>query len=262
MSLIIGFGHKARHGKDEAIKAIVEHAGCVMDIRAYGFGDALKAEVNEAARLCGGMGLLFETLRCMHSGIGMEIHAALAGVPRLPAWVTFDENAPMDDPLCPYGKQRILLQWWGSEFRRAQDPDYWVKKLMQQIANDNPEVALVRDLRFINEFDAIHEAGGYTVKVVRQGFVSDVYPHCSETALDQLADLDWDDVVKVWNGDLVGLRLKAVDTFEFLKAVYESRPRDFSEMVADPLPDFVGVDSVLETALESSAKPWRHRFCQ
>lgn len=201
MTLVIGFGHKARHGKDEAIKAVLQECAGQRDARKYGFGDALKREVNEAARDAGGMFGLFVAMRSA-----------------LPEWVQYDFHAPMDDPLCPYGKQRTLLQWWGTEYRRAQDPDYLVKKTMARIAQENPEIALICDVRFPNEVEGgIRAAGGYVVRVDRVGFVSDVPEHISEKSLDHFTALDWDYVVSAPDGRKDVLVEEALNAFEFLK---------------------------------------------
>jgi hypothetical protein len=269
MPLIIGFGNKARQGKDEAIKAILEHVGNTLDARAFGFGDALKREVNAAVELCGGMKELFEAFR-LHTGI-----AANSNAPLLPDWVVFDENAPMDDPLSPYGKQRTLLQWWGTEFRRAQDPDYWVKKTIERIESENPEVALIRDLRFPNEFSAIQGANGYVVKVIRQGYVSTVPEHCSEKALDSVPLLEWDYVISVPDSSLELLKEEAVNAFHFLRdlstpfrtAITTTLKMEAPEGVELPGASDVTYNSVViepqtQKPIDHLNRDWATRFCK
>lgn len=213
MTLIIGFGHKMRNGKDEAIKAIIAERGRTRDIRKYGFGDALKREVNDAVA---GWGLL-----PMPPGVSpmQDYMRALTAQGVLRPWVTYDPDAPMDDPLCPYGKQRSLLQWWGTNYRRDQDPDYWVKKTMKRIAQDNPEVALVCDVRFENEVIGLRDAGGYVVRVRRVGFAPEGPQHESEKALDHFTDMDWDLCLDIPDGRLDLLKQEAVNAFNFLEAV-------------------------------------------
>ena len=48
MTTAIGFGFMNRSGKDTAAAEIIKQRGHLYDIRRYGFGDALKAEVNAA----------------------------------------------------------------------------------------------------------------------------------------------------------------------------------------------------------------------
>jgi hypothetical protein len=196
-----------RSGKDTAVAEIIKQRGLIKalgiysapenqeryDIRRYAFADALKREVNAAALQCGGMEQLF-TQR------------------EFPNWVQYDPNAPMDDPLCPLGKQRTLLQYWGAEYRRAQDPDYWVRQLANTVELEKPQIALVSDLRFPNEMQFVKQYGE-TVKVDRR----DLPPatHLSETALDNVSDEDWS-IILDNNGTLEEFKEGAVTAFDEL----------------------------------------------
>lgn len=74
---------------------------------------------------------------------------------------------PKDFPKVINGETTIrqLLQWWGTEYRRAQDPNYWVKRTAEYILSirldimnnsDNmyPKVAFIcDDVRFPNELE-------------------------------------------------------------------------------------------------------------
>jgi len=71
----------------------------------------------------------------------------------------------------PYSYEvRRLLQFWGTELRRADDPEYWVKRgiaLAEKIGAEEPRCLVVfTDVRFSNEADAIHRLGGMTAEVV------------------------------------------------------------------------------------------------
>jgi len=59
-------------------------------------------------------------------------------------------------------KQLVLV---GME-RRSRDPDYWVRILAEDISAKNPDVALVPNLRFLNEAAMIRQLGGSIVRVV------------------------------------------------------------------------------------------------
>lgn len=170
-TLIIAFGHRARNGKDTACKFLMEKYGASYQFKKYSFADALKREVAALGDL--------RAFCCAFS-------------------VPYDENPPLDDPLCPppYGKQRRLLQTFGTEFRRTSDPDYWVKRTLEQIVSDRPEIALISDMRFLNEFRVAKAAGGVTVRVERPGFVSGAEGHVSETELD---DAPYDYVLRSEN---------------------------------------------------------------
>jgi hypothetical protein len=93
------------------------------------------------------------------------------------------------------GKPRTLLQWWGTDYRRAQDPNYWVKRLQETLDRDNPEIALITDVRFRNEADTIHKMGGFLVKVTRTTKPDVKVPaHPSEQDLDGYKG--WDFTIK------------------------------------------------------------------
>lgn len=90
---------------------------------------------------------------------------------------------------------RRILQWWGTEYRRAQDPDYWTKAWARKISQYDPNTThiLIDDVRFINELNSIKEQGGLIVKIERPGF-NGANNHASETALDDYRD--WDAVIR------------------------------------------------------------------
>lgn len=46
--LILGIGYKARQGKGTAAQAIIDAHKSLLDIRGYGFSDALKDELYDA----------------------------------------------------------------------------------------------------------------------------------------------------------------------------------------------------------------------
>lgn len=81
---------------------------------------------------------------------------------------------------------RTLLQWWGTDYRRWQDPDYWVKSLRCWLHNHVEASVVVDDVRFPNEADLIHEMGGLLVRLEPfEGWEPGPHAgHPSETALD------------------------------------------------------------------------------
>jgi hypothetical protein len=223
--LIIGFGHRSRSGKDTAAAAIIEQRGlrprCLepwdgissrtgtvgdYDIRRYGFGDELKREVTQAAISAGGMENLFGT---------WEFYRADGAFVELPQWVLegYETNPDMSDPLCPLGKQRTLLQWWGTEYRRSVNQNYWVDKALKRIKEENPQIALITDVRFPNEFQCIKDLGE-VVRIDRPSLpplTKDA--HISERALADVPDEEWSRVI-VNDGTLEEFNQKAVEAFD------------------------------------------------
>lgn len=69
---------------------------------------------------------------------------------------------------------RQIMRWWGTEYRRAQDPEYWIKAMRERIAWADgiplPTPAIViTDVRFGNEADLIREMGGQIWRIHRPG---------------------------------------------------------------------------------------------
>lgn len=228
-SIIFGFGHRARSGKDTVAAMIKENRSTSWngrldryDIRIYSFAAELKQEVNENAMRSGGMIKLFDDgLRAQNDGGFLQENGNILA---LPDWVQYDPDPPMDDPYCPYGKQRTLLQWWGTEFRRNVNPDYWVNKLAKRLAKDKPEIALITDVRFPNEVRFVQKYGN-VIKVDRPDLPSlkgAAGVHASELALANFQD--WDDVI-VNDSDLTTLRERALFSFDMLlSAIPSTRP--------------------------------------
>lgn len=220
-SLIFGFGHRARHGKDtvaaEIIKRRAGNGPGWYDVRGYSFAKELKDEVNKNAMMAGGMIRLFDPIYRTEGSGYMQTNGNLV---QLPDWVQYDPNPDTPDPLCPYGKQRTLLQWWGTDYRRAVDPDYWINKLAERLAKDKPEIALITDMRFPNEMAFVQEYGD-AIKVERRNPDGTLYvapglvPHSSEEALAHVPDNMWDGILTN-DGTLEELKEAGVKMFDAL----------------------------------------------
>jgi hypothetical protein len=116
----------------------------------------------------------------------------------------------MNDPMCPLGKQRSLLQFWGAEYRRAETPDYWVRKLANTIELEKPQIALISDLRFENEMQFVLQYGE-AIRVDRDSLPPAT--HISETALED--STGWSLILEN-NGSLEDFKVGAVVAFDEL----------------------------------------------
>jgi hypothetical protein len=195
---MIGLGHKAQQGKGEFVKAVMaaNGDGRYGKVVKLSFADGLREEVTELAI----------SIWVAHFGdMPIDGHHALHMVC---AYFDqpFDEN-PLINETYPWGKQRVLLQWYGTEYRRAANQDYWSDKGMARAAESGADLVIFDDVRFPNEYDPIGDAGGLRVKLSRLGFLSDVPEHISETALN---DYPFDAQIAVANGRLPLLQALAV----------------------------------------------------
>ena len=82
---------------------------------------------------------------------------------------------------------RTLMQWWGTEYRRAQDPAYWIKAAQAQVhLLEGTEFVCFTDMRFPNEAQLVTDLHGHTMRL-RRPITDKTGPnrHVSETALDE-----------------------------------------------------------------------------
>ena len=61
---------------------------------------------------------------------------------------------------------RALMQNYGTEVRRGDDPDYWVKKWKDNV--DEGDLC-VDDVRFTNEWEALKQKGGVLIRIIVDG---------------------------------------------------------------------------------------------
>lgn len=76
------------------------------------------------------------------------------------------------------------LQWWGTEFRRGQDPEYWTKQTLNFIRYSTADVVIITDCRFDNEAEMLRGIGGVIISVRRIG-IEQLDPHSSEAGVNR-----------------------------------------------------------------------------
>lgn len=243
--LIIGFGNKSRQGKDTAAEAIKDHfdklnqlnyrhmyklSAKPINVGIFKFATALYQETNEAIREAGSAEELFRRryikmdMWTPNSDKGNidTMFMNTTSIVMFPDWVQPDPD-PVINSLAPYGKHPKLLQWWGTELRRNNfGENYWVDKLFASIPA-NTDIALISDVRFLNEADGIKQRGGHCVNVQRlredgsQYFSTDRHSdHPSETMLD---NYNWDYYIKSKEGDAGWTAEQAITLVEYLRGL-------------------------------------------
>lgn len=77
---------------------------------------------------------------------------------------------------------REVMQFVGTDIFRKMKHDVWAGATIKKIQYDQPSLAIIADCRFPNEVDAVKNAGGLVIKLMRNLYNSD---HASERALDE-----------------------------------------------------------------------------
>lgn len=184
---IIGIAGKKGTGKNTVANMIEKKAIRIgLKVAQIAFGDTLKTEV---ARAYGIDKQLCYTQEGKDTIVQFKMQ--FEDNPILPKHPECKKIVPdANDNLweCPV---RVLLQWYGTEYRRKQDPDYWVKCTNKDINElcQLYDVIIVTDVRFPNEYNLINT---YPVHYLcrmnpYKGYRVDVHEsnHASETALDK-----------------------------------------------------------------------------
>lgn len=162
---IVGLSGKIGTGKSLTAKLLVEsypkgHAARVA------FGDLLKREVAEVFG--------FDKRLCYEQRAKNEFIVPTLGFPGCPATSMV---------------LRELLQWYGTEYRRKQDPGYWVRAMESEILERRRSglgLLVVDDVRFEDEAALISAHKGFLYRLQPYlGWKAGKHAsHASETALD------------------------------------------------------------------------------
>lgn len=225
--LVIGFGYKARNGKDTCVAHLIETYKDKYNMKRYAFANELKVELYDA--LVDGqhaywrtnkdwLGLPKPSEAYEHHLVGQA--ASTKSVAEKVAWIEANRTP------------EILhhLQQYGTAFRRAQSPFYWVAKLAQRIAAEKPQVALIADMRFKSELLWVKSLGGITVKVIRYGYTDPNRDpnHQSEVELD---GTKFDFEIQVLDGEVDQLKKDAVTVMEIIEKAMNPVSKEMVEVL-------------------------------
>ena len=177
--IVIALTGPAGAGKDTVADTLVTHAGFTK----LAFADALRLEIAAAFGLGAHQyGVLSDRatkehptplLALMHCHDDAFFNVAYRMLADDGTVWAVRERSP-----------RQIMQWWGTEYRRAQDPDYWVRRLGERVADlmvQGERRFVVSDCRFVNEARTIRSMGGEVWRVLRPGAEHLAGQHLSET---------------------------------------------------------------------------------
>lgn len=111
-------------------------------------------------------------------------------------------------PLLAAGKvatnPREVLQFFGTEYVRRVQDDFWIQMLVQEVHEMNQ--VLIPDTRFLNEAKALKRIGAHVIKIVRTDLPKSADTHRSEV---EMATIPVDLTLEVVDGDFDFLRFAA-----------------------------------------------------
>jgi len=170
-----------------------------MDVRQYALADALKIETYDL--LAAADFYSYRSGFLVSNRPQPRWNEARTDAEKI-AWVNANKN-----------DLRKMLQLGGTEWRRAQEPDYWVNRLLERIAEDSPQIAVITDVRFENELAICHAA----VKVEQIGQIGQVE---DPAVASHVSEREWrkhdfrDNVIRAAKGDLETLQRESERVFE------------------------------------------------
>jgi|LauGreSuBDMM15SN_2_FD.fasta_scaffold14839_4 dephospho-CoA kinase len=209
--VLLGLSGKLASGKDSVAEATISALGH-PDATHHYYADAMKNEVDQA------IAIIVQTPQGDDPSIRV---ADEQGVPldqarKVTDWLVKElaENPRVHARSRTKGI-RDVLQFWGTEIRRAQDPDYWVKKTLRGAigAAASGRSVYITDVRFPNEVGYARALGFFVGRIeitpetqATRLAARDALPptpetlaHASERALD---DYDGFDAIIDNNGSL------------------------------------------------------------
>ena len=171
----------------------------MLPARKLAFADALYREVAEA------WGVEQHVLRCRETKELIQRRLALMECEN-EEFLQFKFDAKWSAPRSP----RQILQWWG-DYRRAQDPDYFLASLRFAILDGPPGDIVITDVRFPNEAALVRQLGGQLWQIRRPGYEAGGTGHASDTDGREFRP----DVVLENFGSLEALRRTVLDAWEY-----------------------------------------------
>lgn len=162
---IVALTGLAGSGKDTVADMLATHCGFTK----LAFADPLRNEVAQAYNLGSNYDLLTNRDTKEEPTARLALcecsSFAFLGAVAMATGATVDA-AWMQAPRSP----RQVLQWWGTEYRRAERVNYWSTAMVLRIkdlANMGQRRFVITDCRFENEAGAVRRLGGMVWQVLR-----------------------------------------------------------------------------------------------
>ena len=175
---VIGLTGPMGSGKDTVADLLTTHCGA----HKLAFADALRAEIVEAYCIEHVYLTRRETKEHPISALALRrcLDTAFVGRMIIQHQLFNDDQLDLDAPRSP----RQIMQWWGTEYRRATQPGYWVSKAAQHIhwlhKALRSRLVVITDVRFDDESHLVRSLGGQIWQIKRPGCDVATGAHVSE----------------------------------------------------------------------------------
>lgn len=160
---LLAFSGKIGAGKDTIAPLVVDRLGIENSCHEF-FAKPLKEEINTVIKIVRFSENFDEAVTSVSSqmGVGLKESQYIVNL------IYNDVNTVPD--ITAYNKTvgvREALQYWGTEVRRNQDGEYWVKKAIKNVLELTAVGISVymTDVRFPNEVGAVLDIGGLAVRL-------------------------------------------------------------------------------------------------
>ncbi|WP_240137673.1 deoxynucleotide monophosphate kinase family protein [Streptomyces sp. MUM 178J] len=159
--LRLAFSGRSGSGKDSVACAVYSMLGVTP--RRLTFGEHVVAEARalaeEVSAHAADPGAAAEAVR---QRLKVDADTAAAAVERVIA-----AQKSLAGSIPRYGLPRQLLQWWGADVRRREEPLHWIRCMVAQLEEIPESVPVyVTDCRYPDELSLLREHGFHTVHVV------------------------------------------------------------------------------------------------
>lgn len=202
MAIRIGFVGLSQAGKTTAAEYVAKQTGALM----FSWAGPLKLEVYNWLALC-----RRNPMAWIHKE---QPDPLLFSAPPINVWRGIPELDNQDKISWINRNKhelRSVLQWWGTEYRRGQDENYWAEQGCKFIDGLHSEINIVSDdARFNNEGDVMKSHGFKICQIDRPGTVQlthaseqlEIEPHYHLLNDGTIEDLykSLDTVIEAYNG--------------------------------------------------------------
>lgn len=111
---------------------------------------------------------------------------------------------------------REVLQYVGTDIFRRMNQNIWVDATIRQIKANTPKLAVITDVRFPNEVEAIKKEGGIVIRLTRNVLNDE---HASEKILDE-DQYDWSNFNYIIHNQMMTIEETSIELTKILNTVF------------------------------------------